>query len=93
LPVAPRGPADARAPARLTIAERPPRQLRGAAGAGCRVSRGGGAKALGAAMTGSGAAGAGAESVAEAIEPHIEASKKGCNGLMTFTLEMAIGAG
>ena len=48
---------------------------------------------MGAAMTGSGAAGAGAESVAEAIEPHIEASKKGCNGLMTFTLEMAIGAG
>jgi len=73
--------------------ERLLRQLREAAGVGCGASTGGGANGSGAATAGSEAAGAGAESVAEAIEPHIEASKKGCSGLMTFTLEMAIGAG
>jgi hypothetical protein len=93
LPTAPRGPTDARAPARVAIAASPPRQLREGAGVGCGASTGGGAKGLGATTAGSGAAGPGEDSVADAIEPHMEASRKGCSGLMTFTLEMAIGAG
>jgi hypothetical protein len=90
---APRGPTDDRAPAKPAIVASPPRQPREAAGIGGGASTGGGAKGLGATTAGSGAAGAGEDSVADAIEPHMEASRKGCSGLMTFTPEMAIGAG
>jgi hypothetical protein len=47
----------------------------------------------GVAIVGSWAVGAGVESVAEAIEPPVDALKKGCIGLMRLTSETATEAG
>jgi hypothetical protein len=64
--------------------ERLPLQLLEVAGVGCEASTGGRSNTLDAATTGSGLAGGDEDSVAEAIDPHIEALRKGCNGLIAL---------